>query len=118
MLSTNDQTDRTESQPAHEPPCWEWDQWEREAIERGMSKEMASLGRAVIREAGQHGWCPQLRRLCSEEVLEPMLLKAPDLAKRLCEVLLETDGLRFAFAEGEARKGELLELAGFESKGW
>jgi hypothetical protein len=103
----------------YEPPCWEWDIWEREAIERGMNKEMACLGRAVIREAGQHSWCPQLRCLCSEEVLEPLLLKAPDLAKRLCEVLLETDGLRFAFTEGDPAKNEMIELAGFEqSSNW
>jgi len=103
----------------HEPPGWEWDIWERQAIERGMSPEMATLGRAVIREAGQHSWCPQLRCLCSEEVLEELLIRAPDLAKRLCAVLLETDGLRFAPAEDEPGSGEMFELAGFEqSSNW
>jgi len=63
----------------YEPPCWEWDLWEANAIKRGMSKEMANLGRAVIREAGQHSWCPQLRCLCSEEVLEELLLRSPKL---------------------------------------
>ena len=110
MLSTNDQTDRTDRQA----PCWEWDLWEREAIERGMSKDLAILGRAVIREAMGHNWSPQLRCLCSEEVLEQMLLKAPRQAKRLCEVLLETDGLRVAWVEdGEKTTSEFIELSGF-----
>lgn len=79
-----------------------------------MSREMASLGRQVIREAGQHAWCPQLRCLCSEQTLEPLLFKAPDLAKRLCELLLETDGLRFALPEAGGENSEMIELAGFE----
>ncbi len=87
-------------------------------LERGMSKDLAVLGRAVIREAMQHSWNPQLRCLCSEEVLEPLLLKAPELAKRLCAVLLETDGLRFAFAEEQTGTSEMIELAGFQSNGW
>ena len=103
----------------HEPPCWEWDIWEAEAIERGMSKELACLGRSVIREAGQHAWCPQLRCLCSEEVLEPLFRRSPELAKRLFAVLLETDGLRFAVAEDDPRNCEMIELAGFEeSSNW
>jgi hypothetical protein len=109
----------TDLETDYEPPCWEWDLWEREAIERGMSKEMACLGRAVIREAGQHAWCPQLRCLCSEEVLEPLLLRSPELAKRLCAVLLETDGLRFALAEDDPGSCDMIELAGFEqSSNW
>jgi hypothetical protein len=101
-----------------EPPGWEWDVWERQVVACGMSPEMATLGRAVIREAGQHSWCPQLRCLCSEDVLEELLRRAPDLAKRLCAVLLETDGLRFARPEDQPG-GEWIKLAGFEqSSNW
>lgn len=112
-------TPPTDLETDYEPPCWEWDLWEANAIKRGMSPEMANLGRAVIREAGQHSWCPQLRCLCSEEVLEGLLIRSPGLAKRLCTVLLETDGLRFALAEDEPGSCEMIELAGFEqSSNW
>ena len=29
----------------NEPPRFEWDDWETQAIKRGLSKEMATLGR-------------------------------------------------------------------------
>ncbi|WNL48358.1 hypothetical protein RKE25_22765 (plasmid) [Dyella sp. BiH032] len=38
------------------PRQYPWDHWERIAIERGVSEEMASLGRAVMREHYQHSW--------------------------------------------------------------
>jgi hypothetical protein len=52
MPPTNDQTaDRAEPTSADTPPCWEWDLWEADMLKRGMSKDLAGLGRAVIREA-------------------------------------------------------------------
>ena len=97
----------------HQRPRFAWDYWEEDALERGLDPELANLGRAVIREASGHNWSPQLRVLCSEEVLEQVLFRAPGLAKRLCHVLLETDGLRVAFAEGDATKSEMIELGDF-----
>jgi hypothetical protein len=33
-----------------------WDVWERRAIAEGVSKELAGLGRSLMREAYQHNW--------------------------------------------------------------
>lgn len=33
-----------------------WDVWERRAIAEGVSKELAALGRSLMREAYQHNW--------------------------------------------------------------
>ncbi len=92
------------------PPRFGWDYWEEEALARGLDPELAALGRAVIREAAGHNWSPQLRVLCSGEVLERILFRAPDLAGRLCGVLLETDGLRVAADEGDGAGGEMIGL--------
>jgi hypothetical protein len=35
---------------------YEWDEWRREAWERGMEREAAQAGRALIRECHQHAW--------------------------------------------------------------
>ena len=34
-----------------------WDFWEQRALARGVPRDLAGLGRAVMREADQHGWC-------------------------------------------------------------
>lgn len=33
-----------------------WDRWEKAAIQAGLSKDLANLGRSVFREAFQHDW--------------------------------------------------------------
>lgn len=75
-----------------------WDFWERRALEEGVSKELASLGRATMREAHQHAWEPLQRKLAGwEDDGETMLhlgLNAPEEAKFIWERLLETDGCR------------------------
>jgi hypothetical protein len=96
------------------PPRFEWEWWEQEALERGLDKDLAALGRAVLREALQHNWSPQLRVLCCAEVLDELLVNAPRQARRLYAVLLETDGLRVAFVEdGEETTSETIDLGGF-----
>jgi len=78
-----------------------WDFWEKRALARGLSKELASLGRAVMREAYQHQWETLLQKLCGwEDEGEAMLalaLAAPDRARFVWEKLLETDGCRGAY---------------------
>ena len=96
-------------------PPFEWDDWEQVALERGLDKDLVSLGRAAMREAVQHAWSPQLTRLCGEETLDSLFAEAPGLAKRLYELLLETDGLRVAFVEdGERKTADLIEINHFQ----
>lgn len=38
-----------------------WDRWEVAALEAGVSKPLASLGRSVFREAFQHDWANELK---------------------------------------------------------
>ncbi len=114
MRPTNDDTSSARSEPTRRPPVYEWDFWEAEALERGLDKDLAALGRAVLREANQHDWSPQLRVVCCGEVLDDVLFRAPRQARKLYEVLLETDGLRVAFVEdGDHTTSEIVELDGF-----
>jgi hypothetical protein len=96
------------------PPRFEWEWWQAEALERGLDEDFAALGRAVLREAVQHNWGPQLRVVCCGEVLDEVLFQAPRQARRLYEALLETDGLRVVFVEdGEETTSEPIDLGGF-----
>lgn len=103
----------TDPNPDYRPTRYEWDYWEEDALERGLDLELATLGRAVLREAVNHNWSPMLREVCSEMTLDEILFKAPDLGKRLFTVLLETDGLRVAFAEGDPTTSDMIELRDF-----
>jgi len=85
------------------PGGYPWDQWERDALAAGLDPELANLGRAVMREADQHGWCDSLKYECgiyddSPEMAAGMILSAqeqPEWQKARWNWLLETDGLRF-----------------------
>lgn len=75
-----------------------WDGWEKHALARGVADELARLGRAVIREAWQHGWGERLKSLCGwcddgRRMLR-LALKNPALAEHRWSRLLETDGGR------------------------
>lgn len=78
-----------------------WDEWERMAIFREMPRELASLGRAVMREAYQHGWKARLQTLCGwsdeGETMIRLGSDAPKEAKFIWEKLLETDGCRGSY---------------------
>lgn len=87
-----------------------WDYWEAEARQRGLSKNLASLGRAGMREADQHAWSAPLTSLCQPPVLDSLLFRAPKFGRQLYRLLLESDGLRVVFDEAN---GELIELDGF-----
>lgn len=77
-----------------------WDDWQREAQAAGVPDELASLGRAVMREAHQHGWCDELQDECGagrEEGAKGMIFEAleqPEWARSRWGWLLATDGLR------------------------
>ena len=46
------------------PGDWPWYHWERFALESGLAAGLATLGRAVMREARQHAWCERLKKEC------------------------------------------------------
>jgi hypothetical protein len=83
-------------------------------IERGMERTLSNLGRDVLRDADQHNWSEPLRQLCDEDALAELLLCAPYLGRRICEILIETDGLRVAYREEDGGNAELIRLAGFK----
>lgn len=80
------------------PGNYPWDGWERRARERGVEAELATLGRAVMREAYQHQWEPMLRSLCGwcdeGEAMIALALEHPAHAESTWRKLLETDGCR------------------------
>ena len=94
---------RQQRMTAAKPGEYPWDDWQRDALAAGLDPELATLGRAVMREADQHGWCDSLKYECgihgeSPETSAGMILSAqeqPEWQKARWTWLLETDGLRF-----------------------
>lgn len=80
-----------------------WDHWERRALERGVNKELATLGRAVFREAYQHDWEPLLQTLCGwedeGEAMIELALSGPERASFAWQKLLDTDGCRGSWSK-------------------
>ena len=75
-----------------------WDHWQRMALERGVSEELATLGRSVMREASQHAWGEMLRSLCGwndeGRRMIALALRSPKTARQRWGWLMETDGQR------------------------
>lgn len=80
-----------------------WDYWEKRTLAAGVSAELASLGRAVMREAHQHAWSERLRAICGwNDRGEAMIVQAqqtPERASFVWQELLETDGGRGSYDE-------------------
>lgn len=78
-----------------------WDHWARRARERGVGEELATLGRAVMREAYQHDWETRLQAVCGwedeGETMIELALTMPAQAHYLWEKLLDTDGCRGSY---------------------
>ena len=78
------------------PGTYPWDDWERFAIANGLDPKMATLGRAVVREAYQHDWNTWVKSLCGWQDNGKRMLKfalqSPDEARVLWECLLKLDG--------------------------
>jgi len=76
-----------------------WDHWQGVALSAGLSAELASLGRSLMREADQHGWCDRLQVECgwndSGRAMLARLLAHPRRTAARLEWLFATDGLRF-----------------------
>jgi hypothetical protein len=81
------------------PGCWPWDHWQRHALESGLAADLATLGRAVMREADQHDWCWRLMAECgwndAGRAMLARVLKHPARTAARWQWLLTTDGLRF-----------------------
>lgn len=73
-----------------------WDDWQQTALRTGVSEDLASLGRATMREAYQHNWDGALKKVCGwNDGGRKMLLLAllfPDRAKQTWSRLLNSDG--------------------------
>jgi len=74
-----------------------WDRWEKAALDAGVSKELANLGRSVFREAFQHDWANELKVECGwldggAEMILHALAVPGEVEERWCE-LLNTDGI-------------------------
>ncbi len=76
--------------------AYPWDGWEKYAVTQGVPAELASLGRAVIREAWQHEWTKRLRSLCGwrddGRAMLRLAFRNPALAEKRWARLLDTDG--------------------------
>ena len=78
-----------------------WDDWQAEALASGLEPELAGLGRLVMREAYNHGWCERLQRECgldnpaTAKVMIARAQEQPYLMTDRWEWLLASDGLRF-----------------------
>lgn len=74
-----------------------WDRWEVAALEAGVSKPLASLGRSVFREAFQHDWSNDLKVECgwldggAEMIL--YAIAVPSEIEGRWRELLDTDGV-------------------------
>jgi hypothetical protein len=84
-----------------------WDDWERDALAAGVPKDLAGLGRLTVREAYQHGWDDRLKSLCGwydqGRRMIKLALRSPATAEKRWRHLLDTDGLRGEYVDGQWR---------------
>jgi hypothetical protein len=82
-----------------QPGSYPWDQWKCHALESSLAPELATLGRAVMREADQHSWCDRLKTECGlsddGRAMLARVLDRPERTAARWQWLLVTDGLRF-----------------------
>lgn len=91
---------------ADENGDYPWDHWKKWALEDGVSKDLAELGRGLIREADQHCWSEALQAECGwaddGRAMIELALKHPEEARKRWLELLSTDGERgFINANGK-----------------
>ena len=108
-FTAEDQVDRAlellqgagESTRWHSPDAqgdYAWDRWEAQALEAGLDKDLAGLGRAVMREAVQHDWDSDLKAECgwldAGQAMQKLGLRDGEAANKRWRYLLQTDGER------------------------
>jgi len=75
---------------------YHWDEWEAEALSRGVTPELVSLGRGVMREEFQHDWEGfglEVGVEAGPSMIE-LALNYPEKAHQRWKHLLDTDGER------------------------
>ena len=84
-----------------------WDRWQRKALAAGVAPELADLGRAVMREAYQHDWDKRLKMLCGwndhGRCIIQQALHCPAVVRQRWQRMLDTDGYRGEWVDGEWR---------------
>ena len=85
-----------------------WDHWVARARVDGVGEELAGLGRSLVREFFQHGWSPKLGPFCGygDPAGARMIAFAkdvPEIAGERWQWLLDTDGLRGEWRNGNWR---------------
>ena len=101
-----------------EPGAYPWDEWATRARAAGVPEDLLQSGRALVREAYQHGWpdplCvlsgwryvgPEGRWEVAGEELIAAALKHPSAASAVWTYLLESDGERCDPETMEERAG-------------
>jgi hypothetical protein len=85
------------------PGEFPWDEWQQRARAAGVPEALASLGRAVIREAHQHAWSAALQSECGwdddGDAMIGLALRDAAGAERRWSGLLETDAGEHARTE-------------------
>lgn len=80
-----------------------WDRWRDHALAAGVGKDLATLGRAVMREAVQHDWEDDLKAECGWDddgaAMLQLALTAQSKAEARWQYLLDTDGERGKYNE-------------------
>ena len=88
-----------QSLPVCAPGAYPWDHWQRFALAAGLASDLATLGRAVMREADQHDWCERLKTECgwgdAGRAMFARVLRHPERTAARWQWLLVTDGQRF-----------------------
>ena len=76
------------------PQKYHWDIWEEEALAKGVTRDLAALGRAVMREHYQHDWNDfgsEVGSKAGHSMIE-LALSHSDKAEQRWGHLLDTDG--------------------------
>ncbi|MFI5305213.1 MAG: hypothetical protein ACHQYP_10525 [Nitrospiria bacterium] len=75
---------------------YHWDDWEADALARGVDPKLAELGRSIMREHFQHDWDDfgsEVGFRAGTSMIE-LALKHPKKAEERWKHLLDTDGER------------------------
>ena len=76
-----------------------WNLWRASVLKEGVDADLARLGRAAMRGAYLSYWPQETRYLTNFNLMTRMALEAPEMARRLWQLLLETEGLAWTDAE-------------------
>ncbi len=81
-----------------------WNLWHRSVLADGADPELARLGRAVLRGSYLSHWPRENRYLSCCNLMTRLVHEAPDTARRLWQLMLETEGLAWTAAETDEQE--------------